>query len=256
MLKSVRASLSSLFWSLIVLLVTMVVIGLLVSASLMDFIRDDEEQLATRLLVYMSWGTLARAVVSMFEITLANWSPACWLLTNNVNEAWAVFFLLYKCSIGFAVLQVIMSVFIQQTFRVASRDEELMIKERHSFAMAQMATMKRLFAAVDLSGDGFIERDELDAVLGDVRIKSWFSALDVDMSELGDVFDFMDLNGDGFISIDEFFEVLKIVKGTARRTDMYTLVKHLTKLDKTVGEMNAKLCGGGAPLPLTHPHPS
>ena len=65
----------------------------------------------------------------MFEITLANWGPPVRRLMNKVDEWWAVFFLAYKLTVGFAVVQVIISTFIQQTFKTASRDEEVMIKE-------------------------------------------------------------------------------------------------------------------------------
>lgn len=43
----------------------------------------------------------------MFEVTFANWAPSCRLLVDNVSEAYALFFVVYRCVIGFAVLSVV-----------------------------------------------------------------------------------------------------------------------------------------------------
>ena len=69
----------------------------------------------------------------MFEATLASFVPTMRLLSGEVNGAYAIFFLAYKCVIGFAVLKVITGVFLRETFRCASLDDDLMIKpEAHA----------------------------------------------------------------------------------------------------------------------------
>ena len=40
----------------------------------------------------------------MFEILFANWGPPCRALVDHVDEAFSIFFLVYRCMIGFAVL--------------------------------------------------------------------------------------------------------------------------------------------------------
>eukprot|EP00811_Abedinium_folium_P032499 NODE_5539_length_1759_cov_7.841912.p1 GENE.NODE_5539_length_1759_cov_7.841912~~NODE_5539_length_1759_cov_7.841912.p1 ORF type:complete len:530 (+),score=140.62 NODE_5539_length_1759_cov_7.841912:120-1592(+) len=241
MVKSVVASLSALLWALVVLLLIMVITGMVVADCLIGFIRNGEGDPDARLEVYLSWGTVPRVIVTMFEITLGNWGPPCWLLTNNVNEGWSIFFLFYKCSIGFAVLQVIMSVFIQQTFKVASRDEELMIKEKHQSALTQIETLERLFDAVDISGDGFIDKEEFDHVLGDPRVKSWFAALELDVSDIVDIFQVMDYDGDGEISKEEFFNAVRTIKGPARRTDLYIISKMVSRMLQGICDIQATL---------------
>lgn len=39
-------------------------------------------------LVYTYFGTFSRSLLTMFEITLANWPPVCRALTENVTEPW------------------------------------------------------------------------------------------------------------------------------------------------------------------------
>merc|ERR1712048_185607 len=149
MVRSVKASMSVLIWSLLLLFLVVSIIGMFVSQMLQDFISSSEHDVEIRTLVFESWGTFTRAMVTMFEITLANWGPPCRFLMDHVNEWWAFFFLFYKCFIGFAVVQVITSVFIQQTFKVASRDEQVMITEKKSASKAYLKNLERLFQTLD-----------------------------------------------------------------------------------------------------------
>merc|ERR1719330_1428819 len=107
-----------------------------------------------RMQIFLSWGSFVRSYVSMFEITLANWGPKCWALMNNVDTAWGIFFIVWRCGIGFAVIQVITSVFIQHTFKVANRDADIMIKEKQKASEAYLNHLDDLFSSLDESGDG------------------------------------------------------------------------------------------------------
>merc|ERR1712187_16963 len=160
-------------------------------------------------------------------------------LMNNVNEWWAFFFVAYKCSIGFAVVQVITSVFIQQTFKVASRDEEVMITERKSASKAYLKNLERLFQTLDKSGDGIVTRKEFESVLEDKEVIHWFAAMEVDVGKASQLFNMLD-DGDGMISLDEFINAMKLIKGDAKGTDMVMLMREIKKLEKSVSGNKAR----------------
>merc|ERR1712217_618816 len=127
MITAIMSTMSVLSWAILLIFLLMMVIAV-TNASLLDpFIRDPSQDTDVRRETYMRWGTFYRATISMFEITLANWGPQCWFLVNNVHATWGCFFILWKCCVGFAVVQVIISVFIQHPFKTASRDENIMI---------------------------------------------------------------------------------------------------------------------------------
>merc|ERR1719189_1666975 len=188
---------------------------MLIATVLQGFISVTDGDELARQFVFEKWGTFLRAYVSMFEITLANWGPQCWLLMNQVNEAWGFFFIVWKCCFGFAVIQVITSVFIQHTFKVASRDEDVMIQEKRKAAEDYLRHLDNLFANLDESGDGQISREEFDATLQQPRVRHWFAALEIDVSDGPKLFQILD-DGDGQISKEEFMTGLKRVKGAAQ----------------------------------------
>merc|ERR1740121_1761894 len=135
-------------------MVLMMVVAMVNSSLLEVFIADETKDGKASLAVFKYWGSFVRAYTSMFEITLANWGPQCWMLMNRVDENWGFFFIVWRCCFGFAVIQVITSVFIQHTFKVASRDADVMIQEKEKAAQAYLKHLHNLFTALDESGDG------------------------------------------------------------------------------------------------------
>ncbi|OLP85717.1 Sodium channel protein type 4 subunit alpha [Symbiodinium microadriaticum] len=131
LLGSIRASFDILAWSALVLLILMTVCALALSQFLQGWIEasssSDEN---VRQEVWILFGTVGRAIVSMFELTLANYSGITRSLMENVSAWFAVAILIYKLVVGFAVLKVITGIFIQQTMRVANEDDELLLLQK------------------------------------------------------------------------------------------------------------------------------
>jgi len=214
--RAISSSVVILMWSLLVLLLLLCVVAMIMSTLLSSFIKDEDQDLEARTKVYVSWGSFTRAGLSMFEITLANWGPPCWLLTNEVNEWFSLFFISYKCSIGLAVVQVILSVFIQQTFKVAAQDEHVMINEKETQSKAVVKNLEHLFDAFDKSGDGKIDRVEFDILRHDPVVKFWFAALEVDAHDVDQLFKLLD-DGDGEIGRKEFIDGVRAIRGLAKK---------------------------------------
>eukprot|EP00927_Polykrikos_kofoidii_P086582 TRINITY_DN9741_c0_g1_i1.p1 TRINITY_DN9741_c0_g1~~TRINITY_DN9741_c0_g1_i1.p1 ORF type:complete len:663 (-),score=135.93 TRINITY_DN9741_c0_g1_i1:35-1993(-) len=225
-MKSVSSSMAVLFWSLLLLLLLIVVTSLCVSQAVDSWIRDDTNVAEEREAVFEHWGTLTRSVETMFEVTLGNWGPPCRLLQNRIHDAWMLFFVAYKCIIGFAVVQVITSVFIQQTFKVVARDEQVMINERKAASESCLKHMEHLFEVIDVTEDGYLSQEELAVCLADVRVKSWFQALEIDISEASVLFNLID-DGDGLISRKEFIDGVKGLRGVARSIDIKSILKEI-----------------------------
>merc|ERR1712048_72643 len=127
LLKAITASVNTLFWSLALLLVIQCIAGMVIGQLVRDYVLDPEANVENRHVVYAYYGTFTRAMFTMFEVTMANWAPACRILTNHVGEEYATFFIVYRCLVGFCVLNVISAVFVQQTIKVANADNEIMI---------------------------------------------------------------------------------------------------------------------------------
>ena len=65
-----------------------------------------------------------------------------------------------------------LGVFIRSTFKVASRDEDVMIQEKQKAGVAYPKHLDKLFTNMDESGDGLITREEFDRTIMNPRVRS------------------------------------------------------------------------------------
>eukprot|EP00927_Polykrikos_kofoidii_P020613 TRINITY_DN19820_c1_g1_i1.p1 TRINITY_DN19820_c1_g1~~TRINITY_DN19820_c1_g1_i1.p1 ORF type:complete len:589 (-),score=79.56 TRINITY_DN19820_c1_g1_i1:48-1814(-) len=239
MLTSVTASLGVLFWSLQLVGLIVLVLALILCQSLKDWISNEANNLEDRVLVFQSWGTFSRACITVFEVALGNWGPPCRLLQEKVSEWFAPVFVLLKCIIGFAVVQVITSVFIQQTFKTTARDEDIMKRERDTTAKHVLNSMEKLFAFIDVSNDGYVSREALEVCIQNKTICAWFGHLGIDVTEASTVFSLID-RGDGIVTHNDFIEGLSKVRGTAKSSESFLILRELKHLNKSVSMLKDK----------------
>ncbi|CAE7200784.1 zupT, partial [Symbiodinium sp. KB8] len=183
--------------------------------------------------VFRYYGTFSRTLLSMFEILFANWGPPCRVVVENISEWFSVFFLLYRCVLGFAVLNVVSAVFVQQTMRTASSDEELAFKQKERDVAMYTRKVRKLFQTMDDSGDGALNLEEFAKLANSPKLAFWMSQLELEYHDLMSLFEFLD-NGDGQITLTEFIEGAARLRGSAKAIDVWRLE---TKVEVLMGEL-------------------
>lgn len=236
LISSIAASVSILVWSTAILFMIMVICAILLNHLLFTYMEEPDSEFRGE--VFRYFGTWTRAMVTMFEITLGNWVPVCRLLSEHVNEAYGAAFLLYKVSIGFAVVKVITGVFMHETFKVASSDDELMIIQKERLVEKHRAKMETLFAETDSSNDGKLSLPEFRQILGDHRVKFWLAAMDLDVRDSELLFRLIDGAGtrDGCISAEELVTGVAQLMGPARSIDMAVALQDVKYLKAAFAE--------------------
>jgi len=207
------------------------------------YISDTSQPIETRREVFGYFGTFWRSIVTMFEIIFANWAPSCRLLLDHVSEYFGIFFLIYRCAIGFAVLSVIQAVFIQQTMKSAQLDDDYILQDRQREQSKYVKRLTRVFEMLDESNDGFISWEEFEAIWMSQHMQTMLASMEVDFSDLEVLFRMLD-SGNGLISSEEFINGLQSMKGGAKALDVikiWNVVKRLdTKLDGIAKDLKRK----------------
>jgi len=240
LIKCLSASLDMLFWTFCLLTFLQCVAGMVVSTLCREYITNPEEDQIKREQVYSYYGTFSRTFLTMFEILFANWSPPCRVLVDNVSEWFSIFFLVYRCIIGFAVLNVVNAVFVQQTMKTASSDEDLAFKQKERDINAYKRKVRKLFQTMDDSCDGAINLEEFSKLVTSPKLKFWMSQLELEYHDLLSLFEFLD-NGDGQITLTEFIEGSSRLKGHAKALDVFRLE---TKIEVLFEEILQKMHNG------------
>ncbi|CAJ1367651.1 unnamed protein product [Effrenium voratum] len=231
--KCLMASVDMLFWTFCLLACVQCVAGMLVSGLCREFIEDSSQVLELREEVFRYYGTFTRTFLTMFEILFANWGPPCRVVVENISEWFSMFFLLYRCVVGFALLNVVNAVFVQQTMKTASSDEELAFKQKERDVAMYTRKVKKLFQSMDEGGDGALNLQEFAKLANSPKLKFWMSQLELEYHDLLSLFEFLD-NGDGQITLTEFIEGAARLRGSAKAIDVWRLE---TKMEVLMGEV-------------------
>merc|ERR1719410_718917 len=227
-------------------------LSLFLQSLLEAYILDENKPEVKRMEVFKFYGTFARTMLTMFEITLGNWMPPCRALVENVNEFYMLFSLAHKLVIGFSVVAVITGVFIQETFKVATTDDKIMVMSKERASKTHKNKMDALFNYADEDGDGFLNPDEYAAVLADPEVRTWLAAMELDVRDKETLFGLLDTNMDGMISRQELVEGVGRLKGGARSIELVSVQKssrELLKILRKAYEKPEVLQGEMSPRP-------
>merc|ERR1712137_980683 len=159
-------------------------------------------------------------------LTLANWIPVCRLLVDNVNMAAGYGVLVFKIVVGFAVVRVVVGVFLLETFKTASTDDELMAAQAKRSQGLHAMKMLRFLREADKDGDGFIQPGEFKNYLQNEG--PWLAAQGLDEQDDELLFTLLD-DGDGKLSPTEVARGSSRLKGPARSVDLISLM-HMVSL--------------------------
>lgn len=248
LVSAINASFNILFWSLCVL-VLIISVGSLFMVQMLENYLDDVPQWADytndqaaygemmrqKQLVFRYFGTFWRALLTMFEVTFANWVPSMRVLVEHVDESYGVFYLLYRCVIGLAVLMVVQAVFIQQTMKATQLDDEALTRQKRKAKAKMLKRLESVFRRLDASGDGSLAKDEFYEALKQQEMVAMLEVFELEVSDIDVLFKLLD-DGDGSISVAEFVAGVEHMKGGARAIDMMEVKMDLKRLERFLTE--------------------
>lgn len=223
MLVAIGASFATLVWSVVILWMVIFGCALLMVQLTESYLEEshvgDPNKLHEQQEVFQYFGTFYRALLTMFEITFANWVPSCRILMENVDERFAIFYFVYRCLIGLAVLMVVQAIFIQQTMKAAHLDDEILAKQKRKEKTKSLHRVERLFRRLDLNKDGVLEEAEFHEALKQEEMENMMEVFELEVWHIHELFNLVE-NGTKEIRVDEFVSNVRHLQGQARAIDM------------------------------------
>jgi len=178
------------------------------------------------------FGTMLQAMLTLYMATSGgiDWVEvydivgfAGWLL-----QLLFVFFLGF---FGFAILNIVMGIFLEKAMRSAEFDRETIALEKRKKDRADADALRELLASLDWEHDGFLSMKEFKSHLEDERVRGYLAALGLDVGDAEMFYEvLMDISGgcdegdeEETILIDDFVEHCTRMKGHASSIDVAAL---------------------------------
>lgn len=237
MIASIKASFSALAWSSALLLVITWMLALFMATVLESYFKSGEP-VGNKVSVYKYYGTFSRAVLTLFEISLGSFIPVTRLVSTNVHEAYIIFAMLHKFSVGFAVIMVITGIFVQETMSVAKTDNTIMLNLKKHARKMHIKKMKSFFSIADADGSGRLDAEEFEEVCADEQVKMWLAAQELDVSDAKTMHTMMcEETGDDEVTPEQLVKGMSRLKGSARNLDMMSLRQENVQLRDILKEL-------------------
>jgi len=245
MVAGIMSSMMSLFWALVLLLIIMYIFSVFVLQMVVDepAIKTQDED--SDLVKY--YGNLVRSIFTLFQCICGglDWGdPAAPLV--EMHPIIGFMFAFYIAFAVFCVLNIITGVFVENTNKMAQKDEDNMILEEVEIKQEWANIVANLFNNADVDMSGEIDAEEFAAQADDLRVQAYFRRIGLEVNERNarGLFSLLDFDGDGMVTLDEFSSGLQQLHGTAKRMDVARIKHDVNKALRMMKEVS----GGVAEL--------
>jgi len=165
-----------------------------------------------------------------------------------------VLFVCYLAFTVFAVLNVVTGVFCQSALESAALDQDLMVQAQLAEKERYVSKAQQLFKDIDGEEQGILTYAEFENRLKDESVRTYFSLLELDISDAWTLFKLIDINDAYEVSIEDFVTGCLRLKGSAKSIDIATIMYQNQKIITRLNDMMNPYSGfKPPPMPALSP---
>eukprot|EP00386_Alphamonas_edax_P004496 GDKI01014189.1.p1 GENE.GDKI01014189.1~~GDKI01014189.1.p1 ORF type:complete len:456 (+),score=136.57 GDKI01014189.1:107-1474(+) len=173
------------------------------------------------------FGTVDNTMFTLYTVmTGDSWISGIGRTCMNKLDAPGIewYFIMHQVLTTFGILNVIVGVFVEQTFEIAKTDAEEMLKAKLEEAKQASEDILQIFTEADQDGSGELSPEEFDAMKNNPVVTEKLTLMDIDEKELNDLYNILKQNSkDGNIKAKAFTEGLTRMKQGVQAIDMLQL---------------------------------
>lgn len=241
MVQGIMASMQSILWALVVLLLIMYTFTISIAVSmeaLLGDVRAEGDYLDAELAALFGSVTSIMCYLFMCITGGIDWHEVALPLTR-LSPFYGVGFAFYIALSVFAVFNVITGVFVENSTKLVHNDEDDMIMDELESRQQWYTSIEKIFNKMDHNGNGSIEREDFLEMIKDKRAQALFTKLGfpVTPENAPGIFGMLDFDGDGGISYAEFEAGVYRLHGGAKSIDMAKLLVRVDQCAKGMEEL-------------------
>lgn len=239
LIKTLLNSMLALTWSVVLLSFIMLFSGLVMAQLVSEYIDDPAGDLERRLWVFRHYGSGARAFYTLFEATLSGgWPNYARDLIEEVSTWYAIFWIFYVLLVVFAVMRVVSALFLQNTLKMASADDEMMHLEKMQKKNAYISKLKAFLESSDKDGSGTMDRHELEGVLARPDIITWLGNIGLEEPEVMGLFHVLGGDEEGEITHSDLLDGMMKLSGGVRAIDSVLMQRDMKRIISVLEGIN------------------
>jgi uncharacterized membrane protein len=232
-------------WALVLLLLIIYTFAIVLTQAVTEHTVGQGFSVSADDPILKYWGDLTRSMMSLWMAVTdgVNWSTISEPLANiDGGEVWVTILQVYIAFVFFAVLNVVTGVFCQNAVESAQQDLDTLIHAQLIAKERYVEHLSKLFQELDSRKNQRITPYTLIQGMDRPKVRSWFTALDVDTRNVWKLFKLLDPDGSGGVDIGEFVDGCLRLRGSATRIDLESLKWEIKAIKSSIDQLNGSSC--------------
>jgi len=204
------------FWTAILMIVVIYVFAVIAMETIQVSGGNSDYSTAAH-----HYDTIGGAMLTLMQLLTLDSVAAIYRPLITTKPWLVIYFVIFILLGPIALMNIVTAIMVESSLRTASEDQEAKKAWKSVRRKILMPKLRSIFFALDTSGDGEVDREELLNAPPDIK-----EAIQhiVGLDELEEVFSLMDYDGSGVIDIEEFVD--GIMRSQADKpSELFVLVK-------------------------------
>jgi len=229
MLKCVAGSFIEVFWSFTLLAGFTMIFAIIfvqqMSSYLMERQRNGTLAASDLSKIKVSFGSVQVAAVTLLKGFSggSDWGEDYEMLRKSgvINGCIYLFFILF---VWLSMTNIITSIFVDKAMKLAQPDLEDLLWKKNKEDIKNGYELMSIFREMDMNRSGTLSKDELDSCLTNLKLRSHFEYLGIDVKDAQTFFDMLvSIGGEKEVDMVTFVGGCLKMKGFAMNVDVLTV---------------------------------
>eukprot|EP00401_Gymnodinium_catenatum_P079139 CAMPEP_0117560134 /NCGR_PEP_ID=MMETSP0784-20121206/53719_1 /TAXON_ID=39447 /ORGANISM="" /LENGTH=326 /DNA_ID=CAMNT_0005357533 /DNA_START=161 /DNA_END=1138 /DNA_ORIENTATION=+ len=231
MVLSVLKSAKTLFWSLMLMMITIYVFGVYLLDNVTLYLHTvnigelGEKDRVKAELLQLRFGSMLQTFYTLFASLTGglNWAEIADAL-QNVGWSNAVVMVFFVFFMVFAVMNIITGIFVESATESVYSDHDEGLQEEMRTESSAFKELRAIFERIDQKQSGSMSLVDFESALQNHETLALLRRLGIDVSAAQGLFRLLDLDSSGSVSALEFLVGCMKMRGGARSVDLATLM--------------------------------
>ncbi|CAK9100101.1 unnamed protein product [Durusdinium trenchii] len=238
LLQSLKDSMQTLFWTVVLLVVVLYIAAVILTQQIGHNVEVygnyrklsggwDHEEL---------FGTVGRSMFTLMQVmTLDSWLSKV-VRHVAVNQWYMIaFFCVFLLITTFGIMNILVSVIVEQTLAASLQNKQRLRVREEKAQRAELDSIKEIFLISDTDGSNSLDKEEFLAAVKNPEVQWRMKMLELPVAETVKLFGVLDGDGSQTLSYTDFIQGCAKLKGHAMSKDMLAVMAQAdalaTKMD-------------------------
>ncbi|CAE7263258.1 scn4aa [Symbiodinium sp. CCMP2456] len=215
LVQSIASTMTSLLWTVVLLLLLIFVVGICFTQVVADVGLEAPQLIQEGTDTFEYYGSLLRSVMSLYQSITSgiSWRDASQPLERH-QPIMGLVFAVYIAFAALAMLNVITGVFVESAMASAREENNVTVVSR----------MRELVSKMEIGESGRMTWEQFEGQLNNPIMEAYFKSLDLSVTEAESLFRLLDIDNEGSIDVEEFIAGCCRIHGPAKAIDLTTLM--------------------------------